>query len=341
VAGLAASGRITGGGPVDPDLRRTWGLDHEPYSIRLGGKWLGYKRLDPVFMPVGILADFSDIVGHLPDHQAGTLAYAVQLAIARNIMSRTWATNLENALSAAAGKENAMKAFAEGVARSTVPTAVRSTARTGFPITTPAGAVVQFPGDPYMKEVRSLMDAVMSGIPGWSRTVSPIFNLYGDPILTTGGIGPDMVSPLYVSPVHEDPVAAEVERLGVTITKPPRVIFGRNPDGLLKADSPANGIPLNNQQYAKFVRMAGQPLKAALPELIKSDAYRAASDDPVYGKGLLIRNKIDQYRQIAQARLIAEDPALLRAVDERGRERAVASAPDFLRGVLEKMRMAP
>jgi len=57
-AALITSGRLTGAGPTDPRLRELWdAAKYEPYSIRVGDKWVPYDRLAPFSGPVMMVAN--------------------------------------------------------------------------------------------------------------------------------------------------------------------------------------------------------------------------------------------------------------------------------------------
>ena len=61
--GWAASGNITGGGPLDPAAKKSlMDTGWKPYHIRLPGTdtWLDYSRMDPIAFPMKLIANFSE-----------------------------------------------------------------------------------------------------------------------------------------------------------------------------------------------------------------------------------------------------------------------------------------
>lgn len=308
VATLAASKMISGGGPQDKDLRDILkATGWQPYSIKVGDRWYSYNRTDPIGMTLGIIADASDMIGHLPGYQADQIGMAVTLAVARNIGSKTYVQGLSNVVDAIHDPGRRGHAFAEGLARSMVPAGLRAITRTE---------------DRTLHETRTLLDQVRAGIPGWSSSLPPSRNILGDPILLTGGLGPDIVSPIYTSSEKHDPVLDELARVGVSLSMPPKVLFGPAPQTIqTEAPKPGEGIPLTPQQYDDFVRMAGEPLRKALAHAFAKPAYKNGTDG---ARQLIIRSIVSVYRDAAQAKLLHQEPSLRAALRQQKINKAQA-----------------
>jgi len=120
--------------------------------------------------------------------------------------------------------------------------------------------------DPVLHGVQSMWDAIKAKVPGLSSTLPARRNLWGDKILLEGGLGPDLVSPLYQSTDRQDPVADEAvrlaeanvkERWGLSVvTMPPRTI---------------ERIELTPQEYERFVVFSADGLKDTLRTLMQSE----------------------------------------------------------------------
>ncbi len=54
---MAATGMMTGNGPSDPRQRKEWLKNNQPRSIRIGGKWVSYDRIEPANMFYSAVAD--------------------------------------------------------------------------------------------------------------------------------------------------------------------------------------------------------------------------------------------------------------------------------------------
>jgi len=83
------SGDLTGRGPSDPQLRKEWLATHQPYSIKIGGNWYSYAKVEPLSIPLGLMADLHVVLHELDDKNTDVsdLMYAVPTAIFYNLSS--------------------------------------------------------------------------------------------------------------------------------------------------------------------------------------------------------------------------------------------------------------
>lgn len=171
----ATAGNLTGRGPSDPDLRRLWLKNHQPYSVRVGGKWISYARLDPLAMPLGLISDLNTII-HESDEKAAEptdMAYATVSALFYNLSSKSYLSGITQFAEAWGSNDphataRWMQNFAANAA---VPQAVNSLNPDGV-----------------YRDVQSMSDAIIARIPGWSQTLDPKFDIFGEPVLKTPGL---------------------------------------------------------------------------------------------------------------------------------------------------------
>lgn len=278
---LAAQGFITGGGPKDKGLRQELMLTGwQPYSFKVGDTYYKYSRIEPLGSLIGLAADAADLLGQLPQAEADELAAALVVALSRNVSQKTFVAGLAGTLNAVASQDiKVVQAFFEKELPTLLPysTGMGQTAR----------AV-----DPVLRSVNSILDAFKAKVPGYSDTLPPRRNLWGEPILLQGGVGPDMISPIYTSTVKDDPVAAELVRLGLGLEMPTKTI---------------NGVPLTPDEYDAYVVLQGakpiigdQTLRQRLTGLMASGLYQRATDGPDGGKATLIRRWVADYRDMAR-----------------------------------------
>lgn len=295
-ADFQLSGDITGGGPKDPAMKRMlMATGWQPYSIRVGDEYVSYSRLDPIGATIGIAADAAEIMGQTSEAEALDLATAAATAVAQNVTSKTYLSGLSeffDVMSSTSADPEAnnlkLKRWIERMAGSVVPAGVAQVERTV---------------GPGLSATDGIIEKIKSRIPGFSEDLPPRRNIFGEPIILQGGIGPDIMSPLYTSTDKKDPIADEIVSQQARITMPRKSI---------------NGVKLNTKQYDSYIRFyAGEnnpfvkiPLKDKLREVFSTDMYRSATEGAEGGKSVIIRSVFDGYREAAKAQMIKTDPAL-------------------------------
>ena len=278
---LAAEGIITGGGPKDKALRaEMMATGWQPYSFKIGDTYYKYGRIEPLGSLIGMAADAADLLGQLPQEDAEKLGAALVVAISRNVAQKTFVKGVAGTLNAVASQDmNVVKAFLE----QELPTIL--------PYSTAMGQVARF-NDPVLHEVNSVLDAFKAKVPGYSDTLPPRRNLWGEAIALEGGLGPDMISPIYTTTQKIDLVSQELVRLKLPIGMPGKSL---------------GGVPLTPQEYDAFVVLQGgkpilndMTLKHRLADTMQTDLYKRASDGPDGGKKVLIQQWVSSYRDMAR-----------------------------------------
>lgn len=281
---LASEGIITGGGPKDKALRAQMmdpnGMGWQPYSFKVGDTYYSYARIEPLGSLFGIAADAADLLGQLPQKEAEQLAASLVVAISRNVANKTFVKGLAGTLNAVSSQDvNEVKTFLEKELPTILPysTGLSQTARAL---------------DPVMHEVNSVLDAFKQKIPGLSNSLPPRRNLWGEPIYLQGGLGPDLISPIYTSTMKLDPVSQELVRLELPVGMPGKTI---------------EGVPLDPHEYDAYVVLQGakpilgdMTLKQRLTDLMQSDLYKRSSDGKDGGKKVLIQQWVSTYRDRAK-----------------------------------------
>jgi len=292
-ADLVLSGSITGAGPTNPKMRNIMrATGWQPYSIKVGDKYYAYNRLDPVGALLGLSADVTEIIGQTTEAEAAQIATAAALSVAQNMASKTYMSGVTDFFdaffSASLDPESSnykLTSYLQRMAASVVPASVANIERFL---------------SPEMSATYGFLDRVKSRIPGYSDDLPPRRNIFGEPVVLEGGIGPDIMSPIYTSTVKDDPVADEMVRQQVAVGMPRRQI---------------QGIELDAQQYDRYVLLysgieAPTSLKDQLRTMFNTREYKNASDGPEGGKALMIKSVFTAYRDMAQAQMLAEDDQL-------------------------------
>ena len=161
----ANNGTITGSGPADRGARqRLLETGWRPYSFvttdENGVKtYTEYKRADPWAMFLGVAADIVDISGSMDEATANELAMAGMTAVVNNLGNKAYMTGMQNLVEAIGEPERRLQSLINSYGSSMVPYSsfMRDMRKNG---------------DPMMREVEGLVDAVKNTIPGFQEPTS-------------------------------------------------------------------------------------------------------------------------------------------------------------------------
>lgn len=306
-ADLAMGGSITGAGPTQANMRnikRATGW--QPYSIKVGDTYYAYNRLDPVGGLLGLAADMAEIMGQTEEADASRLAMAAGLSVAQNMASKTYMSGVVEFMDVffsaspdAEAKNYKLTRYINRMAASTIPSAV---------------AAVERQVSPELEAAYTMLDGIKRRIPGYSSDLPPRRNIFGEPIVIEGGIGPDILSPIYTSTDKKDKVADEIVAQRTALSMPRRT---------------QKGVELSAQQYDRMLVLASgeglkgvnKTLKKALADLFSSSDYKGATDGPDGLKSIMIAAHFTAYKRAALIQLIEEDGDLEAAMTDVAREK--------------------
>ncbi len=312
----ATQGILTGSGPKDPAAKaRLLETGWRPNSFKIGDRYVEYKRMDPFAMFLGIAADIAAMGGQTSEAKLNEIASAAIVGLINNVGSKTWLTGISDLMQAMNDSERYFDGFVRNYASAMVPfsAAMREARKVG---------------DPAMREVRSVVDAVQNTIPGLSENLPARRSwVTGQPIIYPVGWGADNVSPVgealaSMNPILQgqdkgDAVLDELASLNFNFSAPTRKI---------------QGVELSTEQYARLnelhgtVKVRGQTLHQRLGATIESPRYRQMAtnvSDPVNDPRVrVLQSVISGYRSAAKAALLKEYPEIAVAVREAQLEMA-------------------
>jgi hypothetical protein len=188
-------------------------------------------------------------------------------------------------------------------------------------------AVNQLNPDDELHELRGFVDSVMSRIPGVSDKLPARRNIFGEKIIKAPFYPNRALNPFTVSPADKDPVSDALIELGRAIPFPSKNAPGTKID----MTSRAYGTKLvGNEELTPYDRMMaimanpgkGTPsLRQTITKVVKSPEWDKMSPGvPGVQEGgtrFEVVNKIVQeYREMARARVMAEFPELRKAVQQ-------------------------
>lgn len=276
IAELAAQGRITGSPPSDENKRRLlYANGWQPHSIKIGDKYYSYRRLDPFAMTFGTAADIATLGDNMSEGQKAKGAALVAASVISNLASKTWLSGLTDAIDAIKDPERYGGNWIDRLTGAVVPTGVAQIARTI---------------DPTMRETEGTLETLRSRVPGASKGLFPKRDVWGRPIEKEGGVGPDIISPIWTTTDQKDPLTQEALRVGAKISPPLRTIAGEK---------------MSAENYDRYQEVTGELARKWVGELIASPTYRElARDDQAEEIGKTMKDA----RRIARGVVLDGEP---------------------------------
>lgn len=250
VAELAASGYITGSGPADENAKRLLVADDwQPYSIKIGDNYYSYQRLDPLATTLGVAADYVGLQDQMTERQHDQVAELITASIMSNLSDKTWLSGMSDFVNAIHDPMRYGQSWINRMGGQLVPTGVAQLARTV---------------DNTPRESKNIPETLQSRIPWASEGLRPRLDAWGNPIEKEGGVGPDIVSPVYTSTRQNDPVNAEALRLNLRVSDPSRIVGGKR---------------LSDAEFHQYRMQSAQLTRLRLAALMTSPDWQAMNDD--------------------------------------------------------------
>jgi len=216
MADYASSGMVTGAEPSDPAQRELWRRSGiQPYSIKVGDKWVAYNRVEPVgtFMSLG--ADMAQLFSETPlesdddrQQEIDEAFAAAAGAVGNTILNKTTLTGT----SALVEYLNDPQRYGESwlgslVAPMLSPNLVRDIERIR---------------DPYVREASNIIDRVLGRVPGASESLPVKVDLWGEPVSQVSDMGAvyDAFIPVPIRGEKQSPIDRELLRLQADVEMP-------------------------------------------------------------------------------------------------------------------------
>lgn len=309
VVWLAKAGYITGSGPHDDNLKKTWrDAGYQPNSIKVGDTWYSFIRSEPLGTLMGMAGDLAQMGGYFGEPTIGKVAMAMALSIKDKVLSKTWLTGITSIVEAIQSPDQKAHTYMKSLGKSLIPA--------GF------GQVERFL-DPTVRETETILDAMKERVPGYSTSLPPKLNMWGEPVIIENPDVFGLINPIYISTDKNNLAAKEMLRLKIGIQMPERSIAGPPTSRFdpLRPETLKHGVTLNPQQYHRLVQLSGEGLREEITNLIDNPFYQRQTDAM---KEEMIRKIIRDKREDAREALLAEDLDLRFAVEERKFSRARA-----------------
>lgn len=272
---LALQGKITGTAPADKAKARLMYADgFQPYSIRVGDKWYSYKRLDPFSTTLGVAADMALLPEGMSERQREEQTTLLVASIMGNLANKTWLSGVSDIVGTIEDPERNADRMMQRLAGSlAVPTGANQVAR-----------II----DPTARKTETMGEAVQARIPGASDSLMPRRDVWGRENVSEGGVGPDIVSPIYTSTAQDDPVNQELAKAGVSVGLPQRRV---------------GGVELSPEEYDRYHAVSGQRAYSGISQLVRSERWRSLDDE---GKQKAVGKIVDAARKSARAEMVRD-----------------------------------
>jgi len=322
---FASQARLTGRGPSDKEQRDALvAAGWQPYSVRVGDKWVSYLRMDPFATIAGTIADMYDTARLAPADEQNNLETAfmgVAIGLANNITNKSYLQGIHDFIAALSNPDRNLERTIGSYAGSIVPNAF-------------AQAVEVF-GDDSIRDVNGVVDRIRSRVPGLSDDLPPLRNFLGEPVKRSQGfffgleeLGPvgdilSMISPLAYRETKDDVISTELVRLQHGFSPPDPQRLGVD----FHAFRNGAGQPAYDRwlQLHGSVRIGGRTLRQELRKTIRSTDYQrltpqstSSQDSP---RIQAIQTIISRYRDEAYDQMVQEFPELERAINDAIRQR--------------------
>jgi diguanylate cyclase (GGDEF)-like protein len=283
-AAAAKQGIVTGSGPADPRQKQNLlATGWQPYSIRIGEKYVSYHRLEPISSIMGLAADL--VESH--DEQTKTdLVNKITASVATNFTNKTFLQGLTEATGAISDPVRFAGQFVKGLEGSLVPAAI--------------GRVAQAI-DPKLRETSATdLSPILAKIPFASMTLPEKRGATGTPVERpdTGIVGRayNALSPFAYSEEQKGPIH-DLQRVFVDIDYVPST----PPRRVAIPGSHGKKVELTDEEY-RTLQDADEKVSERLANVVQNPQFKRM--DPLEQKAYL-RRQYDRAGTQAQRQLYA------------------------------------
>lgn len=307
VAYMTLDGKITGNGPMNPAARATLlASGWQPYSVRIFNpstnayEYHSYARMEPFASIIGVVADAMEIKTYAMDYsnpladddqQLNTVMASVVAAVMNNTLNKTFMKGLSDFVDMANNPQQQAMSWARNFGASMLPYSAALRTIKNF-------------NDPLLRDARTTLDKMRSGIPGMSEDLPGLHFLFGeDRTVKSGGLL-GVLSPMPSTEESQDPVYTELRSLMHSTNMAPVTMPKRRIDQI-------NLTPDEYEKYILYSRTnkwfddGTKTLHDKIADTIKTPEYRDMTPD---ARALTIH----QYQQAADrqaaAMLESRDP---------------------------------
>jgi hypothetical protein len=306
---------ITGGGPRTQEEKEALQLTGwQPYSFKIGNKYVSYQRVDPMATVIGLFADLVEAEEYydLDDTAMGNMFSAVALSFSNNVTNKSYVKGLDSMLNMLRDPAANSKALAGNIVGGFVPTLFSQGQN--------------YSDERVLRETRTVFDYMLKKSPA-SGILPKKRNFLGEAVKYENlPMGAGILNPIYFSTESDNMVDQELGSLAHGFNKQNSKIGGTlqtkdiyNDDGRQAYD-----VWLEKTSTTKI---GGKTLRQTLARLIKSKEYQALSpesDRSIGEKSPRIRavnNWLRRFRKQARQEMLEEFPELQQSLTQLTQEK--------------------
>jgi hypothetical protein len=280
--GLAAQGLASGSGPSDPAKSAMWRLaGNQAHSVRIGDMWYAVNRLGPMGVLLSVAADMYDVAHQIGTEDADVVGKSLVHAFTQNILDESFMRGPADLIKAMTESDRYGASYVRTFLSSFMPYSVGM-------------AQIARATDPYARQARTIMDTIRAKTPGLSDSLFPRRDIWGDPMPGGGALIHAGVTAIYARQMSTDPVNLAMLALGVSPAPVERSI---------------RGVPLTDQQYDDFARLAGRGAKIQLDKIVRAPVFQSWPNATKYE---VIEETIRQSREAARGLMMMKNPDIPR-----------------------------
>lgn len=262
-----ASGRITGSAPSDRGKRdEFYASGKQPYSFRVGNKWISYRRLEPFATIIAMTANTYETI---TDDEIESKGVTIAKLYYNNITDQTFMKGIFDLNNAINDPNRYGDSWLYSQLTNKVPSFVGHTARSI---------------DPTVREVNSLADAFKAIIPEASKSLPAKVDIFGREVKREGGFLTNFFTPFKVATDKNDKTAQELEKSGYDVSTS-------------RLDE-IRGVKIEGKAKEIWLKAVGQATKKELDRLVASSYFQnfdQAEKDKAIKK--TVEEVRDRYRQ--------------------------------------------
>lgn len=241
--GLAMEGMVNGSGPSDPKQAAEYRALHgPPNSVRIGDTWYDLHRLGPLGMLFTTSANLFELGHAISTEDASKVAAQITFSVTKSLLDESWMRGPSDLIQAVQDPARYGQRYVAGMLASFLPFSV-------------AESQLAHVIDPNLREARNVLDTIRSKVPFASESLLPRRDIWGEP---AKGYSSLPGTAIYAQPAAQDPIEQAMARIGFWPAQPQRKI---------------TGVPLNDQQYDDYSRIAGRLARQRLQAIVLQPGF--------------------------------------------------------------------